>query len=339
MRLRTSDPRRPGLRRVRHGRGFRYLGADGRPVTEAAELRRIRGLVIPPAWTDVWICPWPHGHIQAVGTDAAGRRQYLYHPEFRARQEAAKHEHVLELAARLPELREAVNQDLSTSGLTRARVLACAVRLLDLGFFRIGSDSYARDNGSYGLTTLLREHVTCHRAEVDFDFPAKHGKQRIQTLSDGATCGAVTALRRRGGGGDRLLAYWEGRAWHEVHGDELNARLKELTGLDVSAKDFRTWHATVLAAVGLAVSAPVAGGPEAPRRRAVARTVREVADYLGNTPAVCRASYINPRLIELYEEDRTIESALPALGADGRYGLPGTQGPVEEAVRRLLAEG
>ena len=336
MRLRTSDPRRPGIMRTRHGRGFRYTDADGSAVRNRADLERIRALVIPPAWTQVWICPWANGHIQALGTDAAGRRQYLYHPQFRAQQDAAKHEHVLDLAARLPDLRTRVEADLQERGLTRDRVLGCAVRLLDLGFFRIGSDSYARENGSYGLTTLLREHVTCRRGEVEFDFPAKSGKQRVQALTDEVTCRVVTALRRRRSGGDRLLAYWRQGAWHEVHGQELNDRLKELTGLEVSAKDFRTWHATVLAAVGLAVSEQMADRAPSLRKRAEARAVREVADYLGNTPAVCRASYINPRLFELYEEGHTISAALPALGSDAQYGLPGTQGRVEAAVRDLL---
>ncbi len=337
MRLRTSDPKTPGLRRIRHGRGFRYTDARGTALRDHEDLERIRTLAIPPAWTQVWISPWANGHIQALGTDAAGRRQYLYHPQFRARQDAAKHEHVLGLAARLPDVRTRVEGDLRQRGLTRDRVLGCAVRLLDLGFFRIGSDSYARENGSYGLTTLLREHVTCRAGEVEFDFPAKSGRQRVQTLTDEAACRAVTALRRRRGGGDRLLAYWRQGAWHEMHGDELNTHLKELTGLDVSAKDFRTWHATVLAAVGLAVSEQMVDQAPGLRRRAEARTVREVADYLGNTPAVCRASYINPRLFELYEDGHTISSALPALGSDARYGLPGTQGPVEKAVRDLLA--
>ena len=336
MRLRTSDPKRPGLERIRHGRGFSYRDTQGTAVRDRQELERIRALAIPPAWTQVWICPWVNGHIQALGTDAAGRRQYLYHPRFRAQQDAAKHEHVLELAARLPELRTRVEADLGQRGLTRDRVLGCAVRLLDLGFFRIGSDSYARENGSYGLTTLLREHVVCRRDGVQFDFPAKSGRRRVQTLTDETACRAVTALHRRRSGGDRLLAYCQAGAWHEVHGQELNDHLKELTGLEVSGKDFRTWHATVLAAVGLAVSEQMADQAPTTRRRAELRTVREVADYLGNTPAVCRASYIDPRLFELYEEGRTISAALPALGSDTRFGLPGTQGAVERAVRELL---
>jgi DNA topoisomerase IB len=336
MRLTTSDPSRPGLTRRRSGRGFRYLYADGEPVRDPETLARIRALAVPPAWRDVWICPRPSGHLQATGTDAAGRRQYLYHEEFRRRQEAAKHEHVLEVADRLPAVRKQVAERLRTRGLNRDRVLACAVRLLDVGFFRIGSESYARDNGSYGLTTMLREHVTCRGGAIGFDFPAKSGRQSVLAVLEPEICEVVTRLRLRRGGGERLLAYWEGRRWHEVHSDELNRCLRELAGVDVSAKDFRTWHATVLAAVALAVSEPVAHGRPAARRRAVARAVREVAGYLGNTPAVCRASYINPRVVELFEDGVTIGPALESLGEDVRFGTPATQGAVEEAVRRLL---
>jgi DNA topoisomerase-1 len=339
VRLATSDPHRPGYRRLRHGRGFRYVDEQGRTLRDPATLERIRSLVIPPAWREVWICPRANGHLQAVGTDAAGRRQYLYHPEFRRKQEEAKHRHVLEIAASLPAVRKRTEAHMGTRGLNRDRVLACAVRLLDLGFFRVGSDAYTRDNGTYGLTTMLREHVTCGRGEVTFDFPAKGGNRRVQAVADPLTCSAVTALRRRRGGGERLFAYWAGKDWHDVHSDDLNACLKELSGLDISAKDFRTWHATVLAAVALAVSVRVARDSEAARKRAVSRAVREVAHYLGNTPAVCRASYINPRVVELYERGITIAPALDALGTEGSWGAPATQGRVEAAVLELLADG
>ncbi|MEU6804215.1 DNA topoisomerase IB [Streptomyces neyagawaensis] len=336
FRLRTSDIHGPGLTRVRHGRGFRYLDRSGRPVTDPAEKERLRRLVIPPAWRDVWICPFPHGHIQAVGTDAAGRRQYLYHPVFRARQEAAKHDHVLETARSLPRLRDRVANDLAGRGLGRDRVLACAARLLDLGFFRIGNDSYRRDHDTYGLTTLLREHVECRRGEVCFSYPAKHSQEVSRELVDEPAYRVVRSLKGRGGAEQRLFAYWEGRAWHPVYADDLNVYLRERSGADLTAKDFRTWHATVLTAVALAVSSPVARESQAARRRAVNRAVREVADYLGNTPAVCRASYINPRVTELFEAGRTIAPALERLGAEVSFGRPATQGPVEEAVLRLL---
>jgi DNA topoisomerase I len=339
MRLHHSRPTDPGFRRVRHGRGFRYLDARGEPLRDPVELARIRELVIPPAWRDVWICTRANGHLQAVGTDAAGRRQYLYHPQFRAEQERAKHEHVLDVADALPAVRKAVDGHLRDRGLTRQRVLATAVRLLDLGFFRIGSDRYTELNNSYGLTTLLREHSRCHAGAVLFTYTGKHGKEIVQTIADPAACRCLTALlRRRGGGDDRLLAYWERRSWHAVTGEDVNAYLKELAGLEITAKDFRTWHATVMAAVALAVSETVARS-ESARRRAIARAAREVAAYLGNTPAVCRASYINPRVIELYEEGVTVAAALPHLGDEGAYGVPATHGPVERAVLRMLRNG
>ncbi|MFF8413959.1 DNA topoisomerase IB [Streptomyces omiyaensis] len=335
MRLRTSDPSRPGWRRVRHGRGFRYLGTDGHALS-AADRERIRALVIPPAWQDVWICPRPNGHIQAVGTDAAGRRQYLYHAAFRAQQDAAKHEHVQRVARALPRLRKGVARDLTGHGLTRTRVLACLTRLLDLGFLRVGGERYARDNGSFGLTTLLREHATCRSGEIRLCFPAKSGKEVTRSLVDEQAYAVVRALLRRSDDGPRLFAYWEHRAWHEVHAEDLNAYLRERSGQDVTAKDFRTWYATVLAAVALAVSARTSDSSRPQRGKAVARAVREVSEYLGNTPAVCRASYIDPRVIELYEQGETIAGALDALGEDGVLGRPATHGGVERAVRHLL---
>ncbi|WP_172383058.1 DNA topoisomerase IB [Streptomyces sp. MNP-20] len=338
MRLSHSRPTEPGYARKRHGRGFRYLDPHGRPVRDRAELERVKALVIPPAWQDVWICAKANGHLQAVGTDAAGRRQYLYHPRFRAEQERAKHEHVLDVAARLPKVRQAVEAHLDDRGLTRQRVLATAVRLLDLGFFRIGSDRYADLNDTYGLTTLLREHTRCERGEVVFTYPSKQGKEQVQAVADPPACRSLSALAHRRSGGDRLFAYWERPDWHELSSDEVNAYLKELAGLEITAKDFRTWHATVMAAVALAVSQGAAHSERA-RKRAISRSVQEVAAYLGNTPAVCRASYINPRVIELYEEGVTVAAVLPRLGATGTYGTPATRGPAERAVLRMLRTG
>ncbi|MEU8775601.1 DNA topoisomerase IB [Streptomyces sp. NPDC048606] len=335
MRLRTSDPDRPGWRRMRHGRGFRYVDTGGSGLS-AGDRERVRALVIPPAWQDVWICPWPNGHIQAVGTDDAGRRQYLYHPHFRAKQDAAKHEHVQRVARSLPRLRERVTQDLTGRGLTRTRVLACLTRLLDLGFLRVGGERYARDNGSFGLTTLLRDHATCHRGEIRLRFPAKSGKEVTRSLVDEQAFTVVRALLRRSDDGPRLFAYWEHRAWHEVHAEDLNAYLRERSGQDVTAKDFRTWYATVLAAVALAVSARTGDTSRAHRGKVVAHAVREVSEYLGNTPAVCRASYIDPRIVQLYEQGETIASSLDSLGADSVFGRPATHGGVERAVRKLL---
>jgi DNA topoisomerase-1 len=337
MRLRTSHPSGPGYRRLRHGRGFRFVDADGRRITDEGERRRLKELVIPPAWEDVWICPWPSGHVQAVGTDDAGRRQYLYHQQFRAQQEQAKHDRVLEVAVALPRVRRQVGRDLRGRGLTRERVLALAVRLLDLGFFRVGDEHYTEANDSYGLTTVRRDQVTCRGGKIGFDYPAKSGKQYCRELVDDESYAAVRALLRRRGGGVRLLEYWKGGAWNEVTGSDLNQHLHDLSGRAITTKDFRTWHATVLAAVALAVSRNAAETSKTARTRAASRAVREVADYLGNTPAVCRASYINPRLFELFDEGVTIEGALADLGLPDRKGPLATQGPVEQAVLKLLS--
>ncbi|MFE0451253.1 DNA topoisomerase IB [Streptomyces sp. NPDC058914] len=339
MRLRTSSCDRPGFSRVRHGRGFRYLDTAGEPLTDSEQLARIRALTIPPAWRDVWICPWPNGHLQAVGTDDAGRRQYLYHEHFRARQDEAKHEHVREVARALPDLRHRVSADLAGRGLSRTRVTACAVRLLDLGFFRIGSDRHTKVSETYGLTTMLREHVTCGRGELAFSFPAKGGTDIVRALVDDQAHAVVRALLRRRTGGERLLVYRERGTWHDLHGGDLNEALRRLAGTDITAKDFRTWHATVLAAVALAVTTKEARATPAARRRQAARAVREVSRYLGNTPAVCRASYIDPRVFEHFEQGRTIAPALTRLGEHGNFGRPATQGAVEAAVLALLDRG
>jgi DNA topoisomerase IB len=325
----------PGILRKRRGKGFSYHWPDGTPVSDPEVLGRITDLVLPPAWEDVWICPWPHGHIQAVGTDVAGRRQYRYHDEWRRQRDAAKHDRVLTFARRLPQARERVSEHLDQRGLTRDRVLATAFRLLDLGFFRIGGETYAEDNGTYGLATMRREHVSVRGDVLTFDYLAKGNKQRVQSVVDPNVLKVVRSLVRRDGGGDELLAYRVGRGWADVTSADINVYLREVVGGDVSAKDFRTWHATVLTAVGLAVSA---GAPESPtaRKRAVTRVVKEVAEYLGNTPAVCRSSYIDPRVIDLYDDGVTVQRSLERLGADADFGQPATHGQVEAAVLRML---
>ena len=335
-RLRRANPNGPGLHRVRQGRGFRYVDDGGRPVTDEATLARIQALVLPPAWQDVWICPTPNGHIQATGTDAAGRRQYRYHDAWRATRDLAKHERILDFAQLLPDVRTRVCEDLARPHLDRQRVLSCAVRLLDLGFFRIGSEQYRT---SFGLATLRKEHVTVARSgAVTFDYTAKSGVRRVQGFTEPDVCAVVAALRRRRGGGPELLAYREGGRWVDVRSSDINAHLRELTGFECTAKDFRTWNATVLAAVGLAVHQDTATATA--RRRAVSRVLQEVAHYLGNTPAVCRSSYVDPRVLDLFDSGVTIRPDLQRLGQDAAPGTPATQGRVEAAVLRLLrAEG
>lgn len=326
----------PGIRRVRSGKGFRYVDSAGTPVKDAETLRRIRELVIPPAWEDVWICAVPNGHVQATGVDARGRRQYRYHDAWRLQRDLEKHDRILDFAARLPAARERMRADLQGDGLTRTRVLACAVRLLDLGFFRIGGEQYAAENSSYGLATLLKEHVSVNRAgEITLEFPGKSGKLWQRSLAEPEVCEVVAALRRRRGGGPELLAYRAGSGdWVDVKSTDINGYLREVTGGEDTAKDFRTWSATVLAAIGLAVSTHAESATA--RKRAVTRVVKEVADKLGNTPAVCRSSYIDPRVIDLYDDGVTIARDLEVLGEDARYGSPAFQGAIEDAVLRLL---
>jgi DNA topoisomerase I len=323
MRLRRSDVTGPGWRRARKGRGFTYTDASG-AVADASVRERIASLAIPPAWQDVWISPHANGHIQAVGTDDAGRRQYLYHPRWREARDAEKHDRVLTLAPRLPAFRGEVRRMMSLSGCER--VLGVALCLLDLGIFRVGGESYAQDNGSYGVATLLREHVAVRGSVVEFRFPAKGGIEVVRSLRDPGLAGVVRSLRRRSGVG-RLLVYWEGRRWCEVTADEVNARFKEMVGEEYSVKDLRTWHATVVAAVAFA-RVDRAGARTGSRRgmaRVEAEVMREVAEELGNTPAVARKSYVDPRVVEGFEEGRTVGEV---LGEEREV--------VEEAVVRLL---
>jgi DNA topoisomerase-1 len=335
-RLLRSDCSEPGIVRRGRGRGFEYLDEQGRRVTDPAVLERIRALGIPPAWRDVWICPTPRGHLQAVGTDAAGRKQYLYHEAWRTRRDAEKFAAMERFARALPALREHVEDDLQgDDGSTRARVLACAVRLLDRGFFRIGSEEYTE---SFGLATIRKEHVTVSRdGEMVFDYPAKSGIRRVQAVVDPLAAEIVAALKRRRGGGEELLAYSNGRHWRDVRSEDINAYVKAATGDDFSAKDFRTWNATVLAAVALSVSGEVAA-TKTGRKRAITRAVKEVAHYLGNTPAICRASYIDPRVFDAYRAGLVIGRPLREAADTEPGELPIHQRALEEAVLDLIDE-
>jgi DNA topoisomerase I len=335
-RLRRADCSGPGIGRRRRGRGFEYF-VDGERIQDPEVLQRIRELVIPPAWEDVWICPYPLGHIQAVGTDAAGRRQYIYHGRWRERRDQEKFEEMIRFARALPRLRRVTARHLRQNGITRERVLAGAVRLLDRGFFRIGSEGYAEQNQTYGLATMQKRHVTLEEGGVlRFDYVAKGGKRRVQSIVDPDVYELVKVLKRRRSG-QELLAYKNGRGWVDVRSDEINLYIKEISGEDFSAKDFRTWTATVLAAVALAVSGRAAETKTA-RKRAITRAIKEVAFYLGNTPAVCRASYIDPRIFDRYQDGYTIGGALESLGEDVDLGQPSFHGAVEEAVLDLLEE-
>jgi DNA topoisomerase I len=345
-RLRRSSCAAPGIARRGRGRGFEYRDPDGARIEDPEVLERIAELAIPPAWREVWICMDPMGHLQATGRDAAGRKQYLYHERWRANRDRLKFDSMVAFGQSLPRLRGRVNRDMRGGGrrraasgaveeLTRGRVLACAVRLLDLGFFRIGSEDYAERNESYGLTTMRREHVTIHHSELVFDFPAKSGRRRVQAITDSDALELVTALKRRRSG-SQLLAYRDSGRWMEIDADDVNAYIKEHAHGDFSAKDFRTWNATVLAAAALA-SSPAALTGGAARERQVVKAVKTVAAYLGNTPAVARASYVDPRVIDRYHAGVTIASALEGLPPSGpELADRRIRSRVESAVLELL---
>ncbi|HEV7211116.1 MAG TPA: DNA topoisomerase IB [Blastococcus sp.] len=324
---------RSGYRRRRAGRGFAYYDEDGVLIKDD-RVDRIRGLAIPPAWKDVWICPWPNGHIQATGVDAAGRRQYRYHDEWRARRDAEKHERVLEIGQQLPDVRDAVVASLRTRGLNRGRVLATAVRLLDLGAFRIGSEQYAEDNGTFGLATLRREHVHVRGERTFFSYTAKGGIERETEITDRPTATVVRQLLERpADAGEDLLAYRtdEGE-WRDVTSDEINAYLKEISDAEITAKDFRTWNATVLMAAVLAETPPPRSTTA--RKKAVRAAYVRVSEHLGNTPAVCKASYVDPRVVDRFEHGETVADALrEAARAEGDRDV---QRALETAVCAML---
>ena len=309
-RLRRSDCSGPGLHRRKRGRGFVYLDEDSDRIEDPAVLERLRGLAIPPAWREVWICPDPLGHLQATGIDAAGRKQYLYHPRWRENRDRQKFEKMVRFGASLPKMRRRVRADLKRGDEpTHQRVLACAVRLLDVGVFRIGSEEYADDEGGYGLATIRKEHVTVNGDGAAFDYLAKGGNRRVQVIHDPLTIELIRALKRRRGGDAQLLAYRDGRRWRGLRSEEINDYLKEMLGEDFSAKDFRTWNATLMGSVSLDTADRDAATTTA-RKRAVDRSVRAVAELLGNTPAVARRAYIDPRVFDRYLSGWTIAGAL-----------------------------
>jgi DNA topoisomerase IB len=347
-RLRRSSCAAPGIARRRRGRGFEYRDPAGERIDDPEVLQRIAELAIPPAWREVWICMDPRGHLQATGIDAAGRKQYLYHEQWRAHRDRQKFDSMIAFGQALPRMRRRVARDLrlarggksapaADARLSRERVLACSVRLLDVGFFRIGSDDYAERNESFGLTTMLREHVTVDEDRLVFDFPAKSGQRRVQAIADGDALEVVAELKRRRGG-SQLLAFRDGGRWSELHADDVNAYIKRASGGAFTAKDFRTWNATVLAAVALAAveeRPPTRAG----RERKVSAAVKTVAAYLGNTPAVARASYVDPRVIDRYHAGATIADTLQALPSrEPDLAQARIRTRVESAVLGLLAD-
>jgi len=312
-RLRRSDCSGPGLRRIGRGRGFSYVDERDRRIADPQVLEHVRALAIPPAWKDVWICPDPWGHLQATGIDAAGRKQYLYHPRWRERRDREKFIEMEGFGRSLPRLRRRLADHLKGSEPSRERVLACAVRMLDVGLFRIGSEQYADEDHGVGLATIRKDHVRIRGDTIVFDYPAKGGVRRVQVIEDPLSREIVRTLRRRRGGPEELLAYRQGRRWMSLRSDDINDYLKAQIGEDFSAKDFRTWNATVLAATSVATDGRDASS-KAARKRAIDRAVRAVAELLGNTPAVARRAYIDPRVFDRYLSGETIAPVLERIG-------------------------
>jgi DNA topoisomerase-1 len=336
-RLRRADCAGPGISRRGRGRGFEYVDELGNRIDDRKLIERIGSLRIPPAWSEVWICPDPMGHLQATGVDDRGRKQYLYHDRWRERRDQEKFDSMVDFARALPRMRRRVAAQLEGKGMTRERVLACAVRMLDRGFFRVGGEDYAVENESYGLATMQKRHVNLlGEGVLVFDYPSKSGQRRVQSIVDPAVYEIVDRLKRRRGGGTELLAYLEGRRWRDLRSADINAYVKEVTGGEFTAKDFRTWNATVLAAVALAVSGAAATGSKTARKRAKTRAVKEVARYLGNTPAVSRTSYIDPRVFDRFDSGLTIGGALGEIGDTGDIAM--LHGRVEDAVLDLIAQ-
>lgn len=302
VRLRRVNAAMPGWRRVRRGRGFGYVDEVGNALADL-DVVRAQELVIPPAWSDVWICPMPNGHLQAVGTDAAGRRQYLYHPDWRVQRDMAKFEHMEGFAAALIRKRQQVRRDLGGDELDFPRVAAATFGLLDLGMFRIGSDHYVEENGSYGLTTLEKSHVRPDGTGMQFAYVAKSGQEVEVTVRDKRVVEVLTALRNRRSGGDRLLAFRDGARWRNLTADDVNEYVRGSLGGEFTAKDFRTWRANVVAAWCLAESDATT---KSARKKAVTATMKEVSEHLGNTPAVSRSSYVDPRVVDLFDDGVTV---------------------------------
>jgi DNA topoisomerase I len=327
--LARSDPRQPGISRVKAGDGFGYADPGGAEVTDQATLQRIRALAIPPAWRNVWISADPYGHIQATGIDSRGRTQYRYHDLWRQQRDAQKFAHMLQFAAALPALRTATLGDLRRHDLDRDRVAAAAVRLIDLGLFRLGGERYAELDHHYGAATLEKRHVSMHRDSATFDYVAKEGKRRTITVTDKAVLATLHALARSGNDLDALFCFSAGGAWRPLHSHDVSGYIAARSGGHFTAKEFRTWNATVLMALLLANAGPASSDRAA--KTAVNASVRDVAEWLGDTPTVARASYIDPRVIERYQADHSL-IAMPALPAQLPAGAE-----AEEAVIVLLS--
>jgi DNA topoisomerase I len=332
--LRYVSDARPGIRRRRSGKGFCYVMPDGTRLTDAAALKRVRSLAVPPAWTDVWICPFADGHLQATGRDDKGRKQYCYHPRFREVRDSTKYEHVIAFAEALPALRAKVREHMALSGLPRDKVLATVVYLLDKTLIRIGNDDYAKRNKSYGLTTLKNRHVAVNGSEVRFQFVGKSGKEWSAKLKNRRVARIIKACQELPG--QELLQYRDADgAIQGVTSGDVNDYLRHITGRDITAKDFRTWAGTVLAVMALREAKNGGGGAAQPNKRLRA-AIEQVAARLGNTPAICRKCYVHPDVVTAYLNGTLLRDVARHSQRRSRPRSAGALEPEESAVLALL---
>jgi DNA topoisomerase-1 len=330
--LRYVTDGRPGIRRKRAGKGFSYVSPEGSPVRDEGELRRICALAVPPAWTDVWICPDPRGHIQATGRDTRGRKQYRYHPRWREVRDETKYGRMVAFGDVLPEIRRRVSADLSKDGLPRAKVLAAVVRLLETTLIRVGNEEYAKENRSYGLTTLRDRHVRVRGDTLRFEFVGKGGQRRRIDLRDAKLARIVKRCQDLPG---QVLFQYVGDDAHvrDVGSEDVNDYLREITGQEFTAKDFRTWTGTVMAALALAELEPFRSQRQA--KKNVVSAIEQVAERLGNTPAVCRECYVHPQVIDAYLDGSPI---LIDRSAKRSRGLSSEERAVLRFLKRKLKE-
>ncbi len=327
--LRYVSDSRSGIRRKRAGKGFVYIDPAGRPLRDRATLDRIRSLVIPPAWRDVWICPLANGHLQATGRDAKGRKQHRYHPLYRAVRDEVKFSRMPAFAAALPRIRERVRKDLELPGMPREKVLATVVRLLETTSIRVGNEEYAKENDSFGLTTMHDEHAKVTGSTIRFQFRGKSGKFHEIELSDPRLARIVK--RSQDLPGEELFQYVDGDGTvRDITSEDVNSYIREISGEDFTAKDFRTWNGTVLAAVALGQCEPCQ--TETQLKKNVVATVKEVAEKLGNRPATCRKYYVHPAILDAYSAGELLAALKPASAMNTLHGLT----PAEACVARML---
>lgn len=303
--LRYVTDATPGIRRKRAGKHFSYIGLDGKPIHDEVELKRIRSLGIPPAWKNVWICPNPRGHIQATGRDAKGRKQYRYHPKWREIRDETKYDRMIAFGEALPTIRERVAHDLKLPGLPREKVLATIVRLLDMTSIRIGNEEYARENGSFGLTTMQEKHVEVEGSKVQFHFKGKSGKEHLIDVKDRQLARIIKKFQDLPG--RELFRYIdEDKELRTISSDDVNEYLQQITGQEFTAKDFRTWAGTVTATCTLLDLGEYESQTQA--KKNVVRAIESAASHLGNTPAICRKSYVHPEIVDAYLDGKLLQA-------------------------------